>query len=81
MFKDLADAEKVEVQKLSAILRVADALDHDHSRRVHTARVKADPGRVRLRLSPGEDTLIEQWALKKKSGLFEKVFGLELEVV
>lgn len=77
----LDEPERLEVRKLSAILRVADALDHGHSRRVRAVRLRVADGTARLTLSPGEDTALEQWVLKKKAGLFEKVYGLELEVV
>lgn len=79
-YQELNNADKVEVQKLAAILRVADALDHEHRRRVRGVELRIKGGRGTLVLSPDQDTLLEQWALKKKSGLFERVYDLKLQI-
>jgi exopolyphosphatase / guanosine-5'-triphosphate,3'-diphosphate pyrophosphatase len=79
-YAELKDAEKSEIGKLSAILRVADALDREHSRRIRkvTARVKGN--RVTLALDAIGPTPLEEWSLKKKAGLFEAVFDVTLEL-
>jgi hypothetical protein len=38
-------------------------------------------GKAVLRLSGDGDLLLEGWALKRKSDLFEKCFGLKIQVV
>lgn len=80
-YSGLREVEKLEVQKLSAILRVADALDHDHSARVQSIDAKVTKKEVLLRLTPREDTAVEEWALKKKAGLFEKVYDRKMGIV
>lgn len=79
-YSELGTAEKLEVQKLAGILRVADALDHEHCSRVRSVKLKFKGNRAQLRLSPEQNALLEEWALKKKAGLFEKVYGLKLQV-
>lgn len=80
-YSDLNDGDRLEVRKLSAILRIADALDHEHRKRVREVRLHLKGRGLQIQLLPGGDTVLEQWALRKKSPLFEKVYGLELQVV
>ena len=79
-FKDLNAPDRLEVQKLAAILRVADALDHEHRRRVRSVELRIKGNRASLILTPEQDTLLEQWALKKKSSLFEKIYDLKVQI-
>jgi exopolyphosphatase/guanosine-5'-triphosphate,3'-diphosphate pyrophosphatase len=77
-FGELPNAMKTEVQKLTALLRVADALDREHHKHVRRIVATRRRNEVLLNLETAEDTALEQWALKNKSPLFEKVFGLKL---
>lgn len=79
-YSSLRESEKEEVRKLAAIVRVADALDHDRSRRVQALRAEVDADTVRLHLSPGEDTVVERWALGRTGGLFDKVFRRRITI-
>lgn len=79
-YMDLSGDEKEEVKRLSAILRIADALDREHRGRVDEVRIKVKKGRATLKISRHDDILLEEWALKRKSSFFEKVYGLKLRV-
>ena len=78
--RQLSDDERERVAKLTAILRVADGLDRSHNDAVDvvTAQVRAD--RVALTIDGSEDTDLERWGVRRKRGLFEKVFGLPVEL-
>jgi exopolyphosphatase/guanosine-5'-triphosphate,3'-diphosphate pyrophosphatase len=79
--RQLSDDERERVLRLVAILRVADGLDRSHNDAVDvvTARVKSD--RVELVVEGSEDTDLERWGVRRKRGLFEKVFGLPIQIV
>lgn len=73
-FAALPHHDRVRVAKLTALLRLADALDRTHSRAVTRLEAHAAEGAVVLRLvSPG-DLEIERWALERNAGLFQRVF-------
>jgi exopolyphosphatase/guanosine-5'-triphosphate,3'-diphosphate pyrophosphatase len=69
------------VNRLSAILRVADALDKSHSQRVRDPKISIAEDELRIQVEGGEDLGLERIALDAKSGLFEEVFGLKPVVV
>ncbi len=79
-FAGLKPADQRRVLTLAAILRLADALDREHSERVLSVTVEVQGGKVLLRLDGKGDLLLEKWALKRKSALFERVFERELRV-
>jgi len=66
--------------KLIAILRVADGLDRSHHGIVEGIRAVRDADRIDLRLdTAGRDAELELWAARRKSDMFAKCFGVELE--
>ncbi len=77
----LPPGDRERVRRLAAILRLADALDREHSARVRTVRATLGPGELLLEISGAGDLLLETWALRRKSGLFAEVFGREVRVV
>jgi exopolyphosphatase/guanosine-5'-triphosphate,3'-diphosphate pyrophosphatase len=72
--------DRLLVAQLSALLRIADALDRRHSQRVGDLRCRVTGGRVRLTLLSERDLGVEAHAAEEKSGLFEKVFGRALSI-
>jgi exopolyphosphatase / guanosine-5'-triphosphate,3'-diphosphate pyrophosphatase len=79
-FAVLKPADQRRVLALAAILRLADALDREHSARVRSVAVEVQGGKALLRIEGKGDLLLEKWALKRKAGLFERVFERELRV-
>ncbi len=66
--------------KLIAILRVADGLDRSHHGIIEGIRAVRDADRIDLRLdTAGRDAELELWAARRKSDMFAKCFGVELE--
>ena len=77
----LVQKDQERVRSLAAILRVADALDHDHKQRVSAVRAKERGSELRLRVSTRGDVSLDAWSLKDKGDLFENQFGLKPVVV
>jgi exopolyphosphatase/guanosine-5'-triphosphate,3'-diphosphate pyrophosphatase len=65
---------------LSALLRVADALERTHDQRVHEIVIRRDDRRLRLVLPGVTDAAVESLAMASKADLFEQVFGLEVVI-
>jgi exopolyphosphatase/guanosine-5'-triphosphate,3'-diphosphate pyrophosphatase len=66
------------VEKLAAILRVADGLDRSHRQVIHSVSCKVRPRKVELEVSSRADCEAELTAARKKANLFEKVFGRKI---
>jgi exopolyphosphatase/guanosine-5'-triphosphate,3'-diphosphate pyrophosphatase len=79
-FEALDEEDQKRVTRLSAILRVADALDREHVQNVRDIAVEISDEHMELELK-GEGTFeLECWALERKKSLFVKTFGLEIIV-
>ncbi len=77
-FRALDPWKKPVVEKLAALLRVADALDRTHRGLVKRIRVTFRGKRAHMALSARQPLDLELWALRKKGRLFEKTFGVDL---
>ncbi len=69
---------RVTVSKLSAILRVAVALDESHSQRVKDISCHREKNRLVVLVKNVDDISLEQLALDRTSSLFEEIFGLQV---
>jgi len=76
----LAKNDQERVLKLAALLRLADALDREHSQNVRDLKVEIHQGSLRLRLLTHSDPRLAVWAVKRKAGLFTEVFGLRVRI-
>jgi exopolyphosphatase / guanosine-5'-triphosphate,3'-diphosphate pyrophosphatase len=79
-FKVLPAKDRVTVSKLSAILRLADALDNEHAGKVTDIAVEYNRPRFMLKLHGEGDLLLEKWALVKRTPLFEEIFGVKVTI-
>jgi len=78
-FVQLSSAQQDIVRKLSAILRVADGLDHGRQSRVREIKVKTKPEKVlEIRLSGNGDLTDEIHCASDKGGLMSEVYGMEV---
>lgn len=80
-YNRLTEQEKIVVSKLSAILRMADALDREHLQKVRDIKVKIDKPNILLQIDGIGEFHLEKWALKNKSQMFSKLFGLKVKLV
>ena len=78
MFAVLSGDDQETVIKLASILRIADALDREHSRKVQNVEVTVQDREVIITLIGEGSFSIEKWAVKRKCQLFEKCYGKDL---
>ena len=62
-YEDLAPKQRLTISKLAAILRLADALDHEHASTVDEVKVEFKRPRFIFRMKGKGDMLLEKWAL------------------
>jgi exopolyphosphatase/guanosine-5'-triphosphate,3'-diphosphate pyrophosphatase len=79
-FAALNAADQRRVTVLSAILRVADALDREHRQAIRAVRLSRHGGNTTLKVQGDGSFTLEQWALEAKGGLFCRVFDTTLEL-
>ena len=79
-YEDLAPKQRLTISKLAAILRLADALDHEHASTVESVDIEYKRPRFQFRLKGKGDMLLEKWALAAKRDLFESVFDANVVV-
>jgi len=79
-YEDLAPKQRMIISQLAAILRLADALDHEHASTVDSVEVEYKRPRFLFRLKGKGDMLLEKWALAAKRDMFESVFDANVVV-
>jgi exopolyphosphatase/guanosine-5'-triphosphate,3'-diphosphate pyrophosphatase len=77
-YNKLSSDDRIRVAKLSALLRVADALERTHSQRVKDLTVTLSEGKATLNIEGIVDASAERLALPTKADLFQNLFGLKL---
>ncbi|MCU1462492.1 MAG: exopolyphosphatase [Acidimicrobiales bacterium] len=80
-YNALDSAIQERVTKLSALLRIADGLDRGHTGVVDSVDVEIDRDRARLTVHAAADCELELWGARRKRDLFERLFGVTLDVV
>ncbi len=76
----LPRSDRTLVERLSALLRVADALDRRHTQVVAELRASVSRRRVRLALYGRSDLSVEIHAAEEKADLFNRIFAHELQL-
>jgi exopolyphosphatase/guanosine-5'-triphosphate,3'-diphosphate pyrophosphatase len=79
-FGKLPKERQDAVRGLSALIRVADALDRSHFQVCAHVTARISSREVRLRVLTVGDAEIEVWAAARKGDLFEETFGRRLRV-
>lgn len=84
-FASLRRRDRTVIERLSAILRIADALDRQHASAIASIDVKVDEDGVQIRpiLAPQATTrlTLERRAVEEKGTLFAQVFGRSARLV
>ena len=80
-FKFLSQKDRLIVTKLSALLRLADAMDMSHSGHVTGVELAEKKRKWELILHGEGDLMLEKWGLNKRRALFEEISGVALEIV
>jgi exopolyphosphatase / guanosine-5'-triphosphate,3'-diphosphate pyrophosphatase len=80
-FEALAEkGDDDRLQRMSALLRLAEDLERSRDQLVREAHVSLDDSRVRLGLVSDSDARVARWAAGREGELFERAFGRGLEV-
>jgi exopolyphosphatase/guanosine-5'-triphosphate,3'-diphosphate pyrophosphatase len=66
---------KIVVNKLGSILRMANALDADHSQKVRNVRVRSEGGVIAFEVESVGDVTMERLAFLARSDFFQDAFG------
>jgi len=73
----LDEKARDRVRALAAMLRLADALDHDHRQRIVEVSAKVRDSELVLKARTRGDVTLDEWSVGEKGGdLFEEEFGL-----
>jgi exopolyphosphatase/guanosine-5'-triphosphate,3'-diphosphate pyrophosphatase len=80
-YASLPRTDRTMVLKLSALLRIADALDRGHSQHIGDFDVELARDTLFLRAQGTHDVTLERLALEEKSDLFEDIFGYKLILI
>jgi len=79
-FAALGNAAKKKVWKMSALLRLAIALNKDRRDRVHSIVVEHDDQNLTLHIEGDGDLLLERWAVLQIRDYVQEAFGLCLNI-
>ena len=79
-FRNLPAKDRIVVTELSALIRLADALDVSHTGRVKNIRLEEQKNTWKLKLQGEGDLMLEKWTLEKRQRLFQDVFAVKLEI-
>ena len=77
-YASLPRSERTIVLKLSALLRIADALDRGHSQHIQDFDIELSRDTVFLRSKGTHDITLERIALEEKADIFEDIFDYKL---
>lgn len=72
----LTKDQKVVVAKLSALIRLADAIDRSHKQKVSDCEVAVKGDEVHIIVTTKEDISLEEWTFADKSDFFQDVYGI-----
>ncbi|MCX8128800.1 MAG: HD domain-containing protein [Clostridia bacterium] len=74
-YRILDDADQIIVSKLAAILRIAEALDISHKRKIKKVDVLTSEKEIHFNAWSSEDMLLEEWNFAVNVTFFEEVMG------
>ena len=80
-FSMLPRSERMTIIKLSAILRVADAMDRGHIQTFSDFSIEVYQNTLYIKTKNSQNTVLEKIAMSEKAGMFEDVFGYKVILV
>lgn len=69
--------DQITISKLSAMLKLADALDITHLQKIRNVKISYNKEEIYFKVLTKDDTLLEKWAFMKNAGFFEEVMGMK----
>ena len=77
-FQILARSDRMCILKLTAIVRIADAMDRSHGQSLRDLSIQLKNESLVMRIKNSKNVAFERIALSEKSDLFESVFGYKV---
>ncbi len=74
------DGDGDRLNRLAALLRLAEDLERSRDQSVRAAHVAADHGTIRLELEADGAAAVERWAAQREVDVFDRAFGRQLKV-
>lgn len=79
-FRELSPREKTLCQKLSSLLRLAEALDAEHRGQIRSVKARKAKGALLLKLEGPGDLLLERWAVQPSLAILNEALGVPVQV-
>lgn len=80
-YRQLDPRIQLKVAKLSAILRIATALDASHKQKINKIVISLkNDHRLIIRAKTNADITLERWSFNRRTKLFENVFGIKVSL-
>ncbi len=79
-YMSLSRENRMIVNKLAALLRVADALDASRGQQITQLETRIEEDVLWIRTQPGGDFTLENQSLPSKSDLFQDIYGLTVHI-
>lgn len=77
----LSVPNRIIVSKLSAIIRLADALDRSHMQKIKNISLRLKDNTLTIKTKCNKDIMLEKWTFNKKANFFEEVFGIKCDLI
>ena len=77
-FQMLPRSDRMTIMKLTAILRIADAMDRGHIQKFTDFDIKFTSSTMEIHTKNSRNTVLEKIALSEKAEMFESVFGYKV---
>ena len=74
------DGDTERLDRLAALLRLAEDLERSRDQTVQAAHVAPDDGTIRLELEADGSASVERWAIEREVELFDRAFHRKLDV-
>jgi exopolyphosphatase/guanosine-5'-triphosphate,3'-diphosphate pyrophosphatase len=82
VYNSLAEDRQIAVQKMAALLRMANALDHAHRQKIRALKViNGNSSDIVLQVSTRDNFLLEKNDFLEKKELFERITGSRIRLV
>jgi len=79
-YVSLLREQRITVNKLASILRIADALDRSHHSLINDFTISIDDNKLIIAVPEIIDLTLEQLALSEKGNMLQQVYGLEVHL-
>lgn len=77
----LADDDEERLARLSSLLRIAEYLERSKSQVIHDLHVELGTDMITIRVHAMGDATVEVWDANRRTTLFKKAFGKDIEIV